>query len=302
MRTLLALSLCLGFSGLASAQPKIDSEKLMFHVRETFNIPSGVDMKLGTPEKSEMSGLWKVNLTLSKGGQSQDRTLLVSEDGKHYMIAEVQDVSKLPDVDNLAKLNIKGAPSKGGQAAKVTVVEFTDFECPYCKRAHESIEDSLFKTYGDKVKLVFKHYPLTTIHPWSQSGGIAGACVAKLKPEAFWPFTDAMFKDQDGINQAVMSEDHRSADLGKFEAKVADIAAAQKVDRAKFVKCFNDKKEAEATVKADVDQGDSLGVNSTPTLFVNGHKLTGFGGFDQLKALIDEMLAGTHQPASIKND
>lgn len=300
MRLLPALFLCsiLGFP--AAAQPKINADRLLFHVKETFNIPSGVETRLGEPERSEIPGLWKVTLTLSKGGQSQERTLLVAEDGAHYLVAEIQDVTKLPDPDNLARLKLDGAPAKGPKGAKVTVVEFTDYQCPYCKKAHEAIEENLFKTYGDKVRLVFKHYPLTGIHPWAEPAGVAGACVAKLKPEAFWSFTDAVFRDQEGINGAVLNPDRRSVDEAKFKARMAGLAQAAKVDRAKFESCY-EKKETLDAVKKDAAEGDALGVSSTPTLFVNGHRMTGFGAFDQLKGLVDEMLAGTHAPAALKD-
>src|SRR6185295_15674579 len=112
MRLLPAL-LLLSLAGLpAHAEPKINTDKLMFHVKESFNIPGGVDMKLGKPEKSDIPGLWKVVLTLSKGGQSQDRALLVSEDGTRYLVAEIQDVNKLPDGDNMKGLHLDGAAAK----------------------------------------------------------------------------------------------------------------------------------------------------------------------------------------------
>ena len=288
MRLLSTLVLLSVLGTPAIAEPTINTDKLMFHVKESFNIPPGVDMKLGSPEKSDMPGLWKVVMTLSKGGQTQDRTLLVSEDGAHYLAAEIQDVNKLPDTDNLKGLNLQGAPAKGPAAAKVSIVEYTDFQCPYCKRAHEVIEENLFKTYGDKVRLVFKHYPLTSIHPWAETGSVAAACVAKVKPEAFWKVANGMFAIQSDLN------------LDNLKAKVGKIAADAGVDKKKFEAC-QDSKETLDTVKKDTAEGDALGVNSTPTLFVNGHRMTGFGGFDQLKALVDEMLAGTHAPASLKN-
>lgn len=278
------------------AQPKVDEPLLLFHLRETFGIPSGVDMKLGDWQKSEINGLWRVKLTLSRGDQSQERDVLVSDDGKYYLVADIEDLSKLPDAQNLKLLDIAGAPSKGPKDAKITIVEFTDFECPYCKRAHESLEDNLFKTFGDKVRLVYKAYPLTGIHPWSQEASLAGACVAKLEPKRFWSFADAMFQDQEDIDADVLSADHRSADQDKVKAKLVSIAAeSAKVNKEKFLSCIDDKATLDA-VEKDQAEGDALGVNSTPTLFVNGHRLTGYSGFDNLKDLIDEMLAGKHGP------
>jgi len=300
MRYLLVLIAVFFLSVSVRAQPKLDEDRLLFHVKETFNIPAGVEAKLGTPEKSGIPGLWKVKLTLSRGGQTQERTILVSEDGARYVVGDVAELSKLPDPENLARLKTAGAPSKGPEGAKITIVEFTDFQCPYCKRAHEAIEENLFKTYGDRVRLVFKHFPLG-MHPWAQPAGVAAACVHKIKPSAFWKFADAVFREQDTINQVAMGSDHRSYDADKFRTKILELAKAAGVDGKKLSECY-DKKETLEVVKQDVAEGDAMAINSTPTLFVNGHRMVGFGGFEQLKALVDEMLAGTHgPPASKKN-
>lgn len=286
MQTLLVLAL-LSAAGVSAAESEIDKERLLFHIKETFNIPSGVEAKLGTFEKSEIPGLYKVTMTLSRGGQSQERPVLVSEDGRRYIVSDVQDATTLPDAAILAKLKVDGAPAKGPQDAKVTVVEFTDFQCPYCKKAHQAIADNLFKTYGDKVRLVFKHFPLG-MHNWAEPAAVAAACVQKLKPEAFWKVTDGIFAMQGDLK------------LENVKEKLANLAASAAVNRKKFEACY-DKQETLETVKKDTAEGDDLGVNSTPTLIVNGHKMAGFGGFEQLKALIDEMLAGTHAPPTVKN-
>lgn len=289
-----AAALLLALSVPAFAQPKIDSDRLVFHLKETrlSGLPPDVNIQIGKVEKSEMAGLWKVTVELARGEQKQTVVLLVSEDGKRYIMGEVSDLTKLPDQDVLTKLKTDGAPAKGGKNAKIVVVEFTDFQCPWCKKAHESLEASLFKTYGDRVRVVFKHFPLN-MHPWAEPAGVAAACVQKIAPAQFWAFTDAVFKNQDEINLAVHGADRKSMDLAKFKEKALLFAKEAKVDAKKFEACY-DKQETLDIVKKDVAEGDALGVNSTPTLFVNGHKVG--GGFEAVKPIIDEMLAGTHGP------
>src|SRR5512137_2790636 len=112
MRLLLAVVVLLS-AAQVYAQPRVDSDRLLFHAKETFSLPPGVDMKIGPFEKSDLPGVWKAVMTLSRREQSQNRDLYVTEDGSRYFLAEVVDLTKLPDESNQAKLKIEGTPAKG---------------------------------------------------------------------------------------------------------------------------------------------------------------------------------------------
>jgi protein-disulfide isomerase len=160
-------------------------------------------------------------------------------------------------------------PSKGPANAKVTIVEFSDFQCPFCSRAVPTI-DKVMKDYDGKVRLVFRHFPLE-IHPMAEKAAEAGACAADQGK--FWQMHDKMFGDQQKL-------------------AVDDLKAAAKdigLDSAKFDKCL-DTGEKKAAVQSDQKAGTEAGVNGTPAFFVNGVFINGAVPYEQFKEAMDREL------------
>lgn len=164
-----------------------------------------------------------------------------------------------------------GEAFAGGKDAKVVVTEFSDFQCPYCSRAAETV-GQLKKNFGNKIKVVFKHLPLP-MHPEARPASEASMCVFEQSPDKFWKFHDELF-----ANQQKMKEDDIKAYAKKSGA-----------DMAKFEECFASKKYAEH-VKASEAEARKLRVNATPTFFVNGMQIRN-PSFDNLKEMIDEELS-----------
>lgn len=162
-------------------------------------------------------------------------------------------------------------PSKGPENAPVTIVEFSDFQCPFCSRAIGTV-DEVTKTYGDKVRLVFRQFPLD-FHKQAQKAAEASLCANDQGK--FWDMHDKLF-----ANQSALGVD----DLKKYAAEL-------KLDTAKFNACL-DSGEKAATVKADQADGSKVGVNGTPAFFINGVMLSGAQPFDEFKSVIDAELKG----------
>lgn len=162
-------------------------------------------------------------------------------------------------------------PSVGDPKAPVTIVEFSDFQCPFCRRAAPTLKQIRDK-YGDKVRVVWKDFPLTQIHPQAFRAAEAGRCAQEQGK--FWEYHDQLFGNQ----QALQPDD-----LKKY-------AAAAGMDAAKFGDCLDSQKYAER-VRDGVAAGTRLGVNSTPTLYVNGRRVEGAQPFDVFAGIIDEELA-----------
>jgi protein-disulfide isomerase len=162
-------------------------------------------------------------------------------------------------------------PWTGGKDAAVTVVEFSDFQCPYCRAAEAGVKEVRAK-YGDRVKIVHEDFPLG-FHEHAMDAARAARCAGAQ--DKFWQYHDALFEDQSKL--AV-------ADL---KAKAAKLG----LDSKKFAACF-DQQEPDAAIKADQAQGQALGVSGTPTFFINGRELTGAQPAEKFDALIDEELAG----------
>jgi len=160
-------------------------------------------------------------------------------------------------------------PSKGPESAKITIVEFSDFECPYCGRATAAV-DEVLKTYGDKVRLVFRHYPLD-FHKKAKKAAEASACAADQGK--FWELHDRLFEYQTSLEVAQLKEH----------------AAAIGLDAAKFDACLDGGAKAEI-VERDLKAGRQLGVSGTPAFFINGVKLAGAQPFEAFKRVIDKEL------------
>lgn len=163
------------------------------------------------------------------------------------------------------------SPSTGSDSAKVTIIEFSDFQCPFCSRAAKTVSE-IKKKYGNKIKLVFKHFPLP-MHQQAGPASEASMCVFEQNKDKFWKFHDMAFDKQSALD---------NDSLVKY-------AKAVGADEKKFKECFDSKKFADA-VKADVAYGEKLGVRSTPTFFVNGQLLSGALPVDQFSEVIDEEL------------
>jgi protein-disulfide isomerase len=171
----------------------------------------------------------------------------------------------------IVKVETAGRPEKGGAKAPVTIIAFSDYECPFCKRA-ESVVDQVTKTYGDKVKVVFRDYPLP-MHPNARPAAEAANCAnAQGK---FWEYHGKLF-----ANQNALSED-------KLRSYAGDLG----LDRTKFDECFA-KKEFKAAIDKDIADGEKVGVTGTPAFFVNGRMLSGAQPFEKFKEVIDEELKG----------
>lgn len=164
------------------------------------------------------------------------------------------------------------APYMGGADAKVTIVEFSDFQCPFCARGATLMEE-LKKKYGNKIKVAFKNFPLP-FHNHAKKAAEAALCAHEQKEAQFWKMHDKMFADQSGLNNDGLI------------AKAVSIG----LDKKKFTECLESGKFSKK-VNADVEEGQKVGVKSTPTFFVNGKMVNGAQPIEVFSELIDEELA-----------
>jgi protein-disulfide isomerase len=160
-------------------------------------------------------------------------------------------------------------PAKGPESAPITIVEFSDFQCPFCSRANAAV-DEVVKTYGDKVRVVFRHFPLS-FHQDAPKAAEASMCAADQNK--FWEYHDKLFANQ----QALKVDDLKKA--------AADLG----LDTARFNECLDSGKKAEI-VKKDLEDGTKAGVTGTPAFFINGLALSGAVPAEEFKAIIDAEL------------
>jgi protein-disulfide isomerase len=162
-------------------------------------------------------------------------------------------------------------PALGSASAPVTIVEFSDFQCPFCRSVSPTLK-KVRETYGDKVRIVWKDYPLTQIHPEAFKAGEAAHCAGEQGK--FWEYHDRLFANQQAL---------QPTDLKKYAADLG-------LDSAKFNACVDASKYGDR-VREGVAQGTSLGVNSTPTVYINGRLLSGAQPYETFALVIDEELS-----------
>lgn len=169
-------------------------------------------------------------------------------------------------------VNVKDAPFKGGASAKVTVVEYSDFQCPFCSKA-AAIVSEIEKKYGNKVKVAFKNFPLP-FHSQARIAASAALCANEQNPKLFWKMHDAMFADQSKLDK-----DNLIASAKKIGVKEAEFKACLEAEKHK------------AIIDNDMSEGQKLGIKSTPTFFVNGKLISGAQPIEVFTEVIDEELA-----------
>src|SRR5262245_13008275 len=276
----LLVSLTIGCGGsTGGAGPAASDETISTRVVEYFGkavSTPGVTFKVTKLEPAEMPGWRKGHLEAALGEQKQDVPFYVSNDGRYLFRSDAIDLTIDPFQAVMQKIKLDGAPSRGPADAKVTVVEFSDFECPFCAQAWETFEKQVYPQYGDKVRFVFKQMPLTQIHPFAEDAAVASMCALQQGNEQFWKVYNALFAKQNEITKE------------NLPAKVEEIATAAGLDVPKLKDCMQGRKSLDA-VKADQAEAAAVGVGGTPTFFVNGRRVQGADA-NAFKQAIDQAL------------
>jgi protein-disulfide isomerase len=261
-------------------------------VRSQFEVPPNVDVTIGATSKSEFPGFENLPITFSSNGKQTVVQFLLSSDGNTVARLERFDISHSA-ADTISTAN---RPMRGAADAKVTIVNFDDLECPYCARMHEQLFPATQDRYRGLVKFFYKDYPLVEIHPWAMHAAVDADCLAEQSGDAYWRFVDYVHTHGDEVKGAGHDMPAATRTLDKI---AHDEGARAKVDVAKLDACVA--KQDEALVRASMKQGDSLGVNGTPTLFINGERISGALPQAELWTAIDRALreAGVQPPPQV---
>ena len=290
---LLVFLLCLGCAAQSNT-PASNAElnrRIALRIREHFQVPSKVEIVVGERKPGDLPGYDSLQVTFITGDKKTPYDFLISKDNNTVGRFTKLDVSAA--ADPMSKIDLAGRPVRGNPDAKVLVVNFDDFQCPYCAAMHASILESILKPYGDRIKLVYKDYPLP-FHPWAMHAAVDANCLAAQSADAYWGFADYLHTNLDKI-QGPRSAKRGVDDQMKDVDQVAlDQAAQHKLDNAKLAACMKtaDQKAIEASIK----EGDALGVDGTPTMFINGEKVDGAVPPEELRVVLDRALRDAGQP------
>lgn len=258
-------------------------------VRSQFGVPPEVSVALGQRTSSQISGYDTLPVTLSHGATKKEIDFLISTDNKKLARLETFDLAK----DPVFNIDVNGRPVRGNPEAKVTVINFDDLECPYCARMHASLFPATLDRYKDKVKFVYKDDPLTDMHPWAMHAAVDANCLASLSPDVYWKFVDYVHAHGQDVNGPDRNLKKSFATLDQIAREEATL---EKLDGTKLDACIA--KQDETQVRASAKEAESLGVDGTPALFVDGERINGAVPEEQVWLVIDRALraAGVEPP------
>jgi len=252
--------------------PNLPSEETVnSFLHQWFGYDSSITWKIVSIKPSEIEGLSEVNATVSGSQGQQALKLYITPDAKHAINGDIMPFGAQPFADTQKMLD-KGVtgPSLGPADAPVTVVDFSDLQCPHCKHAHPTLEKLMSE--DKNVRLIFQSFPLP-MHDWAAKAAAYADCVSRSSNDAFWKFVPAVYGAQSDIT-AANADEKLTALADSAGVKGSDIAACAA------------KPETTSRVEKSVALGKSMDVNSTPTLFINGRRVPAVP-YDVLKELVD---------------
>jgi protein-disulfide isomerase len=248
-------------------------------------LPPGVTAQVNNVE--EKAGLYRLEIAISDGERTQILNSSVSRDGTLFfpdVLDMTQSIPTLPPISEPSttqttvdmKALVDDDPAAGGVDASVIVVEFSDFQCPFCASVLPTVKQ-IKDTYGDKILFVYRDFPLHSIHP--EAGKAAEAAQCDNDQDMFWSYHDLLFEKQG---------DWSGVGVPKFKEYAADLG----LDSEKFDECL-DTGKYESEVAKDLQEGMHFGVSGTPAFFINGKKIEGAQPFTVFHNIIEEELTKT---------
>lgn len=266
------------------AVPASLSRKIEIMIRSELGVPPQYNIAIGTRGKSDVTGYDSIPVTFSlpaDPSRGQTVNFLLSKDGNTLARLSKWDLA----TDPMAAVPTTGRPVRGSASAKVTIVNFDDLECPYCARLHTEFFPDTANHYKGLVKFIYMDYPLTEIHPWAMHAAVDANCLANQSGTAYWNYVDYLHNNGSEISGS-------GSDPAKASARLDQLAqqegARDGLDATKLQACVT--KQDESQIRAEMKAGEKLGVDATPTFFVNGERWSGMLEEPQLWIMIDRAL------------
>ncbi len=258
--------------------------RLMNFIQKRFRIADPAQITLGPANESGIPGVLARQVTVAgeKGATARVSIFTDPQEDK-FIVGQLFDTAQDPwGRVNVASVHLADRPALGPAEAPVTLIEFADFECPHCAHAFDELETALHNTYKDRVRMVFKNFPLSG-HKWARDAAVAAECARLQNPDAFWDFAREFYHDQVQINATNLRE-HIDASAVKL-----------KLDKDVLGACLTSK-AAQDRVAQDVADGQAIHVTSTPTIIINGIAIVGSPDDRLLGFVLDSELKQPRKP------
>jgi protein-disulfide isomerase len=247
-------------AGNSSASLSPEQKNVEAFLRRYYALGTDVQVLVGQPQPIGDSGLRETTVEVKTAEGSDKVKMYLSKDGRYLIRGEVTDMTTDVLGETAAKIDTANSAVLGNPSAPITLVEFSDFQCPVCRGLHDALRGML-PNYP-QVRVIFKDYPIETLHPWARTAALAGRCAYAQDRKSFWKMYDFIYDNQDLISPSNAWD------------KMLDYAAQSKLNVDNFKACMASP-QAAAEVDASLANGNLLEVHSTPTIFVNGRRVVG---------------------------
>jgi protein-disulfide isomerase len=264
-----------------SADGQPDPATLERFLRRYYAWPSDMlTLKVSPFKAAAMPGFLSATVqAVPKAGKGEVETLdfQISADGRFLLKEAPIRVEPDPFREVREQIDLRNQPAFGSAVPRVTIVEYGDLQCSYCKAVVQVVRQDIPRDFGRDVRIVFKDYPLWEIHPWAWDAAAAGRCIYKQKAEAFWPYHDWAYDQQGRLTP------------DQFKKAAAAFAQQMKVDNAQFTACLANP-DTRAEIERELQEGRAVGVTGTPSFFINGRHVEGSQPFSEMKRYINSEL------------
>jgi protein-disulfide isomerase len=286
---LLALSLSaslLAQTAAAPATPTVLSEtelnrRIVILIRSQFNIPAEFEISVGARGPSTLAGFDTLAITLARGEQKSVIEFLISRDNQTLARLESFSLTKAP----VFTIDVAGRPVRGNPAAKVTLVDFDDLECPVCARMHHTLFPTILERYKDRVRFAYLDNPLVELHPWAMHAAVDANCLAAQSGDAYWDYVDYVH----GHGQEIDGEEREPAKSFATLDRIAhQQGALSKLNDSQLQECLT--KQDESPVNASLKQAAALRLNFAPAVYINGERIEGYVPAEQIEKVIERAL------------
>lgn len=254
-------------------------DKIASYLRKRFSVTDSTAMTVGPLLPSIYTGFDKTTVSVENGKQKASQNFYVSKDGQYLVQGEIYSLNVDPRKEVESLIRTQDQPATGPPGAPVTIVEYADLECPMCAEMQQVLETQLLPKYGGKVRVIYKEFPLFSVHPWAVAAAVANQCAYQINPGDYVAYRSLIFQNQKTIQ------------ANTAPRQLLDLGAQAGLDRAKLSACI-DSKSALPRVQQNFLEGQELGVASTPTFFINGKMYAGQIPVADLFNAVDQALAG----------
>ena len=262
--------------GLLFPLGKDPKNEIAQHIRQEFKVPETTTLTVGPFHDSGFPNFLAMTVAAQSDKGKQTEDFYATSDNHVFVMGKILNLGVDLRREALRTIVTTNQPSQGPAHAPVTIVEYADLQCPSCARLHEFLEKELLPKYGDKVRVIFKEFPLP-MHDWSQTAAIANECVYQIKPEAYAPYRSLIYQNQLGTNVANVRDN------------LLGYADQVGVDRVRLAGCL-DSQASRPRVDEGTREAKRLEITSTPTSFINGRMLVGLPSAEAYYEAVDAAL------------